>query len=45
MPSHAALLAQATNAIDEPGTWNRTCIRCHATHSLPRFADLESYET
>jgi len=45
VPSHAALLAQASNDLSEAGTWNRTCIRCHATHSLPRFGDLESYDT
>ena len=45
VPSHAALLAQATNEVSEAGTWNRTCIRCHSTHSLPRFGDLESYDT
>jgi hypothetical protein len=45
VPSHAALLAQASNEVSEAGTWNRSCIRCHATYSLPRFGDLESYDT
>ena len=42
---HSAFLAQSTTESTDPGQWNRVCIRCHATHSVPRWGDFVNMDT
>jgi hypothetical protein len=39
IPMHAAFLAQASTPPGVPGLWNRVCLRCHSTHSVPKLQD------
>jgi hypothetical protein len=39
IPMHAAFLAQASTPLGVPGLWNRVCLRCHTTHSVPKLLE------